>query len=74
MLSETTLACNDDLDQMFQVIRILADPEEMIPLPFIEGSNGTEAYSRALQALRDVRHLLPCEGVAIVDAVLDLAF
>jgi len=74
MLSETTLACNDDLDQMFQVIRILADPEEMIPLPFIEGAYGTEAYARALQALRDVRHLLPCEGVAIVDAVLDRAY
>ncbi len=30
-----------------------------------------EAYARALQALRDVRHLLPPESVAIVDAVLD---
>lgn len=32
-----------------------------------------EACQRALQALRDVRHLLPLEGVAIVDAVLDFA-
>ncbi len=30
-----------------------------------------DAYERAVQALRDVRHLLPPEGVAIVDAVLD---
>lgn len=28
-------------------------------------------YDRALQALRDVRHMLPAKGVAIVDAVLD---
>ncbi|MGC1386734.1 MAG: hypothetical protein WA807_01865 [Steroidobacteraceae bacterium] len=43
---------------------------------------GEQAYSlrgtacpdeRAIQALRDVRHLLPPEGVAIVDAVLDCA-
>lgn len=27
-------------------------------------------YERAIQALRDVRHLLPPEGVAIVDAAL----
>lgn len=32
-----------------------------------------EPHERALQALRDVRHLLPPEGVAIVDAVLDCA-
>lgn len=32
---------------------------------------GMTAYERALQALRDVRHLLPSDGVAIVDAVLD---
>jgi hypothetical protein len=30
-----------------------------------------DAHERALQALRDVRHLLPPEGVGIVDAVLD---
>ena len=29
------------------------------------------AYDRAIQALRDVRHMLPQRGVAIVDAVLD---
>jgi hypothetical protein len=32
-----------------------------------------DACERAVQALRDVRHLLPPEGVAIVDAVLDCA-
>jgi hypothetical protein len=32
-----------------------------------------DACERAVQALRDVRHLLPPEGVAIVDAVLDRA-
>jgi hypothetical protein len=31
------------------------------------------ACERAVQALRDVRHLLPPDGVAIVDAVLDCA-
>jgi len=29
-----------------------------------------DPYGRAVQALRDVRHLLPPEGVAIVDAAL----
>lgn len=29
-----------------------------------------DPYRRAIQALRDVRHLLPPEGVAIVDAAL----
>ncbi len=32
-----------------------------------------EAYEHAVQALRDVRHLLPANGVAIVDAALDCA-
>jgi hypothetical protein len=32
-----------------------------------------DAYERAVQALRDVRHLLPPEGVAVVDAVLTRA-
>jgi hypothetical protein len=30
-----------------------------------------DAHERAIQALRDVRHLLPREGVELVDAVLD---
>jgi hypothetical protein len=30
-----------------------------------------DAYERAAQALRDVRHLLPPDGVAIVDAALN---
>ena len=72
MLSETTLASNDDFDQWFQVVRIHADPENMSPVPVIDGLYETDAYAQALQALRDVRHLLPLEGVAIVDAVLDL--
>ena len=29
-----------------------------------------ETYERAIQALRDIRHMLPPEGVAIVDEVL----
>jgi hypothetical protein len=31
------------------------------------------AYQRALQALRDVRHMLPACGVAIIDSVLEQA-
>jgi hypothetical protein len=38
--------------------------ESAIPL-------GTGTAARAVQALRDVRHLLPADGVSIVDAVLD---
>lgn len=31
----------------------------------------TVTCERAIQALRDIRHLLPADGVAIVDTVLD---
>ena len=40
--------------------------------PILLGSV-TVAYEGAIQALRDVRHLLPPDGVAIVDAVVDCA-
>lgn len=40
--------------------------ESAIPLGSL-----TVACERAVQALRDVRHLLPADGVAVVDAVLD---
>lgn len=40
--------------------------ESAIPLGSV-----TVAYGRAVQVLRDVRHLLPADGVAMVDAVLD---
>jgi hypothetical protein len=30
-----------------------------------------EDYRRAVQALRDVRHMLPPEGIAVVDVILD---
>jgi hypothetical protein len=43
------------------------DPEKELAILM-----GTTAgpYERAIQALRDVRHLLPPEGVAIIDAAL----
>ena len=37
----------------------------------VVSENAQDIYQRVLQALRDVRHMLPAEGVAIVDAVLD---
>jgi hypothetical protein len=37
----------------------------------VEPIHDVDALERALQALRDVRHLLPPEGVRIVDAALD---
>jgi hypothetical protein len=33
-----------------------------------------DRYLQAVQALRDVRHMLPSAGVAIVDAVLNTAY
>ena len=39
----------------------------------VQLGTATVDRERALQALRDVRHLLPADGVAIVDAVLDHA-
>jgi hypothetical protein len=53
--------CNEiDLD------RKNAAPESAIRLESVAA-----ACDRAVQALRDVRHLLPADGVAIVDSVLD---
>ena len=43
---------------------------EEIPV-FVE--TAPTAYQRALQALRDVRHMLPACGVAIIDSVLEQA-
>jgi len=37
----------------------------------IPAGSVTIVCERAVQALRDIRHLLPADGVAIVDAVLD---
>jgi hypothetical protein len=73
MLGDTTLASSDEVAQFLQVIRFEADLQQMSQMPVTDDSNEAGGYARALQALRDVRHLLPCEGVAIVDAVLDLA-
>lgn len=56
---------------MLPVVRIYADPEGAAPAPASEQPHYADAHERAIQALRDVRHLLPREGVEIVDAVLD---
>ena len=68
------------------IMRNATDHSEGTILTFVEGdrcaagaaddraaSPGelTDAYQRAVQALRDVRHMLPPDGVAIVDAALD---
>ena len=55
------------------VFQMFSEPEEASPMPVSEDLRYTDSYARAIQALRDVRHLLPREGVAIVDRVLDCA-
>ncbi len=49
------------------------DPGDAAAVLAILAGGIADPYRRALQALRDVRHLLPPEGVAIVDSVLDCA-
>jgi hypothetical protein len=73
MLYETTQVSGDDVHQMFQIAQMLSGPDEAGPMPVTEDIPDLGAYARAIQALRDVRHLLPREGVAIVDKVLDCA-
>ena len=59
--SVTKRPCNEtDFDSKHTVT------ESAIPLGSL-----TAARERVVQALRDIRHLLPPDGVAIVDAVLD---
>jgi hypothetical protein len=47
------------------------DSEDTVTESAIPLGSVTAACERAVQALRDVRHLLPADGAAIVDAVLD---
>lgn len=48
----------------------LSNYEAVMEIPVFCGSP-PNVHDRAVQALRDVRHMLPQHGVAIVDAVLD---
>ncbi len=73
MLNETTQVSSDNVHPMFQIVQGLSGLDEASPTPMTEEYRDAETYARALQALRDVRHLLPREGVAIVDEVLDFA-
>jgi hypothetical protein len=73
MLNETTRVSNDDVHQMFQVVHLLSEPDAASHAPVTAKSWDEGTYARAIQALRDVRHMLPGEGVAIVDDVLDCA-
>jgi hypothetical protein len=69
---------------VFEVMKIRVDgerrswPSRLQPPPASEirdvsgsGPDSDTTLQSALQALRDVRHLLPADGVAIVDAVLE---
>ena len=73
MLNETTQVSSDNVPPMFQIVQGLFGLDEPRPPAMTEEYRDAENYARALQALRDVRHLLPREGVAIVDEVLDFA-
>jgi hypothetical protein len=61
MLNETNRSYSQELTHLFPAIHIRA----------AQRLYDADAHERAIQALRDVRHLLPREGVEIVDAVLD---
>ena len=45
--------------------------ESAVLLTAVAAAYERAVAARAVQALRDVRHLLPADGVGIVDAVLD---
>ncbi len=73
MLNETTQFSEEDAHRMFELVQLFSEPNEASPASANEDFRDVTAYARAIQALRDVRHLLPREGVAIVDKVLDCA-
>ncbi len=60
-----------DWPQVFQTSELRGnDPASELAILL---GGAADPYARAIQALRDVRHLLPPEGVVIIDAVLDSA-
>jgi hypothetical protein len=61
MLNEANRSYSQELTQLFPAVHIRATQRRY----------DADAHERAIQALRDVRHLLPREGVELVDAVLD---
>ncbi|MGO9038830.1 MAG: hypothetical protein ACLPX1_14125 [Steroidobacteraceae bacterium] len=84
MFNETNYASANALHPMFETVRVQFDWPQVFRTSELRSNDpaGEQAFSlrgiaypheRAIQALRDVRHLLPPEGVAIVDAVLDCA-
>jgi hypothetical protein len=63
-----------DPQYRFGAVRMHFNPEQLFQIPSNRPRRDQahfHPYESAVQALRDVRHLLPGEGVAIVDAVLD---
>ncbi len=60
MLNETNRSYSQELTQLFPAVHIRTTQRRY----------DADAHERAIQALRDVRHLLPREGVEIVDAAL----
>ncbi len=66
-----TVQVQFDWPQVFQTSELRSDDPES-ELAILSGGVAGP-HRRAIQALRDVRHLLPPEGVAIVDAALDCA-
>ncbi len=48
----------------------LSDHVAVQEIPVFLSTQPTD-LDRAMQALRDIRHMLPANGVSIVDAVLD---
>jgi hypothetical protein len=71
MLAQTDDASRNNLPYMANVAEI---PQDETPDDFARLLRDLmDAYGRAVQCLRDVRHQLPPAGVATVDAVLDYA-
>jgi hypothetical protein len=61
MLNETNRSYLQEPTQLFPAV----------PIRPVQRLYDADAHGRAIQALRDIRHLLPRDGVEIVDAVLD---
>jgi hypothetical protein len=75
VLNGTNYPSGKPLQYLFGAIELHFDAAQLFQTSTTKPSRDdavAEEYGRAVQALRDVRHLLPAERVAIVDTALDL--
>jgi hypothetical protein len=71
MFNETNHTSGKSLQYKFGAVKVDFDTNDAANESAVSLGAVSAAYERAPQALRDVRHLLPADGVATIDAVLE---